>query len=274
MKTEQILMCIVSLILGILLANMLMDVCGCKKLLEGQSLAEENTVNLACENLLSNVQDSNEKILKNCICNSIQGGENSTDCINAVFDLDVSGDFSFVLSEAGLEDVGLLAAATAAADTMNSCKGALNNWQDLIPIFRTCKGASDTYINNLPVVTKAAEVENEAPTPLKNVIHTTAKVNQQLNDPLTKVTTTAVNTAMPTATTAATMVGRSSQGLEPVVDPALRGANAVQRSGSSAVNTIAGVPKDLATDLSPLGSRMETHTERDYFHLEKFLGFK
>lgn len=35
MKTEQILMCVVALILGMLLANMLKSVCGCK-VVEGQ----------------------------------------------------------------------------------------------------------------------------------------------------------------------------------------------------------------------------------------------
>ena len=36
MNTEQILMCVVALILGMLLANMLKSVCGCK-VVEGQS---------------------------------------------------------------------------------------------------------------------------------------------------------------------------------------------------------------------------------------------
>ena len=36
MNTEQILMCVVALILGMLLANMLKSVCGCKNLIEGQ----------------------------------------------------------------------------------------------------------------------------------------------------------------------------------------------------------------------------------------------
>tara|TARA_B100000575_G_C22570892_1_gene361423 strand:- start:69 stop:353 length:285 start_codon:yes stop_codon:yes gene_type:complete len=35
MKTEQILMCVVALVLGMLLANMLKSVCGCK-VVEGQ----------------------------------------------------------------------------------------------------------------------------------------------------------------------------------------------------------------------------------------------
>ena len=38
MNTEQILMCVVALILGMLLANMLKSVCGCKNLIEGQSV--------------------------------------------------------------------------------------------------------------------------------------------------------------------------------------------------------------------------------------------
>ena len=38
MNTEQILMCVVALILGMLLANMLKSVCGCK-VVEGQSSA-------------------------------------------------------------------------------------------------------------------------------------------------------------------------------------------------------------------------------------------
>ena len=39
MKTEQILMCVVALILGMLLANMLKNVCGCK-VVEGQCSGE------------------------------------------------------------------------------------------------------------------------------------------------------------------------------------------------------------------------------------------
>ena len=37
MNTEQILMCVVALILGMLLANMLKSVCGCKNIIEGSS---------------------------------------------------------------------------------------------------------------------------------------------------------------------------------------------------------------------------------------------
>ena len=37
MGTDQIMYCIVALILGMLLANMLKNVCGCKDILEGAS---------------------------------------------------------------------------------------------------------------------------------------------------------------------------------------------------------------------------------------------
>jgi hypothetical protein len=35
MGTDQIMYCVVALILGMLLANMLKNVCGCKKVVEG-----------------------------------------------------------------------------------------------------------------------------------------------------------------------------------------------------------------------------------------------
>ena len=37
MNTETIVYCVVALVLGMLLANMLKSVCGCKNLVEGQS---------------------------------------------------------------------------------------------------------------------------------------------------------------------------------------------------------------------------------------------
>ena len=42
MNNEQILMCVVALVLGMLLANMLKSVCGCKNLIEGQSCISQN----------------------------------------------------------------------------------------------------------------------------------------------------------------------------------------------------------------------------------------
>ena len=45
MKTEQILMCVVALVLGMLLANMLKSVCGCKNLIEGQETQSCNNLN-------------------------------------------------------------------------------------------------------------------------------------------------------------------------------------------------------------------------------------
>ena len=36
MKTDQIMCCIVALLLGMLLANMFKNVCGCKNVVEGQ----------------------------------------------------------------------------------------------------------------------------------------------------------------------------------------------------------------------------------------------
>jgi len=40
MNTEQIIMCVVALLLGMLLANMLQNVCGCKNIVEGQGACE------------------------------------------------------------------------------------------------------------------------------------------------------------------------------------------------------------------------------------------
>ena len=43
MEIKTIVMCVVALILGMLLANMLKSVCGCKNIIEGQhNLAKEN----------------------------------------------------------------------------------------------------------------------------------------------------------------------------------------------------------------------------------------
>ena len=36
MDTKTIVMCVVALLLGMLMANMLKDVCGCKAVVEGQ----------------------------------------------------------------------------------------------------------------------------------------------------------------------------------------------------------------------------------------------
>ena len=44
MNTEQILMCVVALILGMLLANMLKSVCGCKNLIEGQGACSNDNL--------------------------------------------------------------------------------------------------------------------------------------------------------------------------------------------------------------------------------------
>ena len=41
MNTENIVMCVVALLLGMLLANMLKNVCGCKNIVEGQELTGE-----------------------------------------------------------------------------------------------------------------------------------------------------------------------------------------------------------------------------------------
>jgi hypothetical protein len=51
MKTETIVMCIVALILGMLMANMLKDVCGCKNLVEGQSTGRTERAMKAADSL-------------------------------------------------------------------------------------------------------------------------------------------------------------------------------------------------------------------------------
>ena len=48
MNTEQILMCVVALILGMLLANMLKSVCGCK-VVEGQNFTPTDCVGKNCD---------------------------------------------------------------------------------------------------------------------------------------------------------------------------------------------------------------------------------
>lgn len=43
MKTETIVYCVVALLLGMLLANMLKNVCGCKNIVEGQCTSTQET---------------------------------------------------------------------------------------------------------------------------------------------------------------------------------------------------------------------------------------
>jgi hypothetical protein len=43
MKTETIVYCVVALLLGMLLANMLKNVCGCKNVVEGMDLTHRHT---------------------------------------------------------------------------------------------------------------------------------------------------------------------------------------------------------------------------------------
>jgi hypothetical protein len=48
MKTETIVYCVVALLLGMLLANMLKNVCGCKNVVEGMDLLLYKTSGACC----------------------------------------------------------------------------------------------------------------------------------------------------------------------------------------------------------------------------------
>jgi hypothetical protein len=51
MGTDQIMYCVVALILGMLLANMLKNVCGCKKVVEGSDTDDQGYIkcNKSCK---------------------------------------------------------------------------------------------------------------------------------------------------------------------------------------------------------------------------------
>ena len=69
MKTEQILMCVVALILGMLLANMLKSVCGCK-VVEGQEGECGNPNIEYSQGIGGNCVAAEERIANYCILNS------------------------------------------------------------------------------------------------------------------------------------------------------------------------------------------------------------
>ena len=70
MNTEQILMCVVALILGMLLANMLKSVCGCKNLIEGQSCMTDTDCDARPCPPGSNYRKC---LLGHCICQPTRG---------------------------------------------------------------------------------------------------------------------------------------------------------------------------------------------------------
>ena len=54
MKTETIFMCVVALILWMLMANMLKNVCGCKSVVEGATPADQRSLTLAEHTIADN----------------------------------------------------------------------------------------------------------------------------------------------------------------------------------------------------------------------------
>lgn len=91
MKTEQILMCIVALIIGMLLANMLKNICGCKKVVEGQAsavadLAKDHARDLA-EAGGDEACEYGSGTIKQCICNSLGMGMEADSCVEGIFAL-------------------------------------------------------------------------------------------------------------------------------------------------------------------------------------------
>lgn len=70
MKTEQILMCMVALILGMLLANMLKSVCGCK-VVEGQCQTDDGSPSdfTACNNKCG-AGETGICIFGTCLCSA------------------------------------------------------------------------------------------------------------------------------------------------------------------------------------------------------------
>lgn len=177
MKTEQILMCIFALILGMLLANMLMDVCGCKKLVEGSNTlvgkdAEEEVGSIICKTYGPNGRDEN--ILKECICNNLEGYHDADDlpgCVDAIFELEESIDGAILADTVPggvLVDPTILGTGIAAITAQygwKACHGAIDitNKQDrdkLQNISEKCYDkAAEYFKNNMPqAVEKIAEV--------------------------------------------------------------------------------------------------------------------
>ena len=54
MDTKTIVMCVVALLLGMLISNMLKDVCGCKNIVEGQTPEEQLASESTCVNTALN----------------------------------------------------------------------------------------------------------------------------------------------------------------------------------------------------------------------------
>jgi hypothetical protein len=80
MKTETIVMCVVALLLGMLLANMLKSVCGCKTVVEGNYWT-----NVRCMTQSPYVADSDDWRSDNLNCNRRYDGPgqiNDTDTYN------------------------------------------------------------------------------------------------------------------------------------------------------------------------------------------------
>ena len=80
MGTDQIMYCIVALILGMLLANMLKNVCGCK-VVEGTELDKaHNIANSSCvtiygrPNIRCNINTAFDQVTSNPHCSEVIGG--------------------------------------------------------------------------------------------------------------------------------------------------------------------------------------------------------
>ena len=178
MKTEQILMCIVALILGMLLANMLMDVCGCKKLVEGtekevKAAAAEKVESIICNEYGTNGSQTN--ILKECICNTLKDygtADNVPVCVDAIFELEgwLSAEGALAtLPGVDALDPAIITAGVAAVSAQygwEACDGVINditNRDDILKlknISEKCYDkAAEYFKNNMPqAARKIAEV--------------------------------------------------------------------------------------------------------------------
>jgi hypothetical protein len=106
MGTDQIMYCVVALVLGMLLANMLKNVCGCKKVVEGVEVGGapcKSMDDMIAEGCPVSTEDPNfSKINDDCICSEgqikvsqidfPQWGDGSCNmCINANAEFDSNG---------------------------------------------------------------------------------------------------------------------------------------------------------------------------------------
>jgi len=156
MGTDQIMYCIVALLLGMLLANMLKNVCGCKNVVEGQNTCVSKDFDLDSLDYLSGADSAQEKV-DNVISES--GLPNRRTCCEALkgnWVLDPDSHTSRFGTHSHCDiGVGGIQQLTSSGSCVNECGGI---WEDpaamLDPISRGrahanqggCNGITDKQI--------------------------------------------------------------------------------------------------------------------------------